>query len=232
MPIHVTAYPQPGAPFLHLLCVPALSVVEMIALQVTLAPEELARAERYRFDVDRRTFIFARATLRRVLGACLGVEPHAVNFDYNWQGKPALRDHEWLQFNVAHTREAIAIALSHGIPIGVDIERVAPERAALDAASLLFAPAECSALAACPPNKRHELFFALWTLKEAYIKARGLGLSLPLDGFAFVLNDERIEFSAAPGEDVSRWGFFRGRTIDGHAWALALPEPTEPPTLF
>lgn len=198
---------------IHLLEVPTLEPDTS-----TLSPDELARAARYRFDADRRTFVFARATLRRLLAGEVGAEPAALVFDYGAHGKPRLSRFPELEFNLAHTREAIAIAIA-AHPVGIDIERVAPERAALDGAASFFAPAECAALARCAPESRHELFFALWTLKEAYVKARGEGLSLPLDGFEFDVSGDAISFTNRLG-DFAAWDFSRGAFGD-HVWALA-----------
>ena len=212
-----------GAAELHLLRVPRLQSREA-GLERLLSADERARAGRFRRDADRLAFVAARAVLRRLLGARVGVDPRELVFDYNVHGKPSLPIAPGLRFNLSHTEGAVAIALSQGIDVGVDIERVLPERASLDGASLCFADSERAALARCPAARRYELFFALWTLNEAYLKARGEGLSLPLDGFAFELASDgaAIRFQSSLGDEPAHWRFHRGLTPSGHAWALAL----------
>jgi 4'-phosphopantetheinyl transferase len=117
--------------------------------------------------------------------------------------------------------------------VGVDVEHTATPRfdaqACLEVAASHFADSEIAGLAALPPEARRERFFAIWTLKEAYIKARGLGLALPLDSFAFEVGADppggaaAIEIRFAPGleDDAARWHLLRLRPTPTHALALA-----------
>ena len=155
---------------------------EVDALSALLAPDEQARASRFHFDRDRRDFIVARGLLRLLIGHYLGCVPAEPAFVYGPQGKPALRPDTGLHFNVAHSSGVALFAFAVDGPLGVDVECIRPvEHEAL--AERFFSQAECAALEHVPADHRHEAFFTVWTRKEAYIKALGGGLSVPLDQF-------------------------------------------------
>jgi 4'-phosphopantetheinyl transferase len=155
-------------------------------LRAILTDEETARAARFHFARDARRFVVARATLREVLAAYLGVVPRDVRFAYGPRDKPALApplDASGVQFNVSHSGEIALYAVALHRRVGVDVEQV---RALDDLTALArrnFSPAECAALFALPAAQYPLAFFACWTRKEAYIKALGDGLSHPLDAF-------------------------------------------------
>jgi 4'-phosphopantetheinyl transferase len=177
-------------------------------LETLLSTEERARAARFHFDRDRNRFIAARGHLRELLGAMLGVPPAEIKFSYNAYGKPETAG---LQFNVSHSEWMALMAISRSRVVGVDIER--KNRAFVDdrIPERFFSPAEVQALRALPEGQQTEAFFNCWTRKEAYVKARGLGLSLALDSF---------DVSLAPGEPAR---FLRG----AEGWeieAVSAPE--------
>ena len=186
---------------LHLLRVVSGADVSLLSTQ------ERERAARFRFDADRDAFAFARASLRRLLGDRLNVEPRSLVFESGEHGKPYLRG-DPLHFNVSHTRDAVAIAIDASA-LGVDIERVDPARVSLDTIKHYFPADEARRLESLEGAARCELFFALWTAHEARLKASGLGLSLPL-----------------PADDGS-WIVHRGGFED-HAWALATRADAAP----
>src|SRR5262249_50795126 len=113
--------------------------------------------------------------------------------------------------------------------VGVDVEHVNRRLVGLELAERFFAPVEVAALRALAEENRGEHFFAYWTLKEAYIKARGLGLSLPLDAFAFQLDPgcPRITFTERIADNPSAWQFARQRPGPDHALAVAIHRPGE-----
>ncbi|HEY5801114.1 MAG TPA: 4'-phosphopantetheinyl transferase superfamily protein [Burkholderiaceae bacterium] len=166
-----------------------------------LDAQEQARAARMHFTADRDRCALARLVLRTVLARYAPIAARDWRFETNAYGKPALAPGQapHLCFNLSHAREAILLAVGAGCELGVDIE--ATSRAApLDVADHYFAASEAQALRALPPSLQHDRFFDLWTLKESYIKARGMGLSLPLASFAFSFaRDGGLEFSCDAG---------------------------------
>jgi len=163
----------------------------------TLAADERARAARFHFDTHRNRFIVGRGLLRTILGRYLGMAPDRLQFHYSPLGKPALpagSESKSIRFNVSHSGGVALYAVTRGRGIGVDIERIRPDFANEEIAGRFFSPREVAALNALPPQSRLDAFFACWTRKEAYIKARGEGLSLPLNCF---------DVSLAPGEPAA-----------------------------
>lgn len=197
-------------------------------LQQTLAPDEQRRAERFHFRKDREHFIVARGLLRIILSRYLDVEPKQLRFCYSPYGKPALAKEsggDVLRFNLSHSHEIALYALTLQRDLGVDLEQIRTDWASEQIAAQFFAPSEVAQLRALPANLWHEAFFHCWTRKEAYIKARGEGLSLPLDKF---------EVSLAPGEsaallstksdpeEASRWSMKELRVGPDYAAALVV----------
>jgi 4'-phosphopantetheinyl transferase len=205
-------------------------------LQHALSADELQRAARFHFPRDRRRFTVARGVLRDILGRYLGVPPSELEFRYGAHGKPALAagfDAAVVRFNISHSHEMALFAVTCGREIGVDIEYLGREIRAEEIAQHFFSAHECANLRALPAAAKHEAFFNCWTRKEAYIKAHGEGLSLPLDQF---------DVSLAPGEpaallatrndprEVQRWslqaltpgpGYVAALAVEGQGWQLA-----------
>lgn len=158
-----------------------VSLAEVDPLWSLLNADERRRAERFRFDADRRRSIVARGTLRTLLGRRLGRDPRGLMFTEGKQGKPALVNGE-LEFNVSHSGDRVAIAIAEGTAVGIDIEVEQPRMT--DLASLArryFAPDEAAEV---EKTGDASLFFTIWTAKEAVIKAVGGGLSIELASFS------------------------------------------------
>lgn len=149
-----------------------------------LSAEEQQRAARFRFPKDQEQFLIARALLRILLGRYLQQPPAALRFGYGAQGKPWLLDESDLRFNVAHSGDLILYAVQKEREVGIDVELIRAEPSYELIAEQFFAAAEVAALRALPFAAQPQAFFHTWTRKEAFIKARGEGLSFPLDGFA------------------------------------------------
>jgi 4'-phosphopantetheinyl transferase len=216
----------------------ALEVGERLLtrLRQVLADDERRRAERFHFDKDRRHFIAARGALRVLLGRYLGQRPEEVRFVYGNQGKPSLaREHKGndLRFNLTHSHGLALLAATRGRDIGIDVERVREmERDGEPLAERFFSPREAAALRALPLEPRREAFFHCWTRKEAYIKANGKGLSLPLDQFDVSLRPGEAAALLATHQDpdeVNRWsmrsllpgeGYVGAVAVEGHSWRL------------
>jgi 4'-phosphopantetheinyl transferase len=154
------------------------------------------------------------------------VPPTLWRFSLNTYGCPTIATPPGtgLQFNLSHTDGLVACAVTRGMDVGVDVEQ-AERRVEIEwLARRSFAPTEAASVLAAPPEDQRELFFAYWTLKEAYIKARGMGLALPLDSFAFDLSQPspRVAFTDKCPDDPGRWSFFRTRPTPEHRLALAV----------
>lgn len=198
----------------------------LYCLRQTLSLDERARAARLYFVRDRDRFCAARGLLRSILSTYLDIQPDQLRFHYSGAGKPALailRDGRNLSFNLSHSHGTALYAITYYRAVGIDIERIRPDLRAEQIARSFFAPAEVAELFAIPAALRPQAFFSCWTRKEAYAKARGDGLSLPLDQF---------QVSLAPGAPVAllstQWDpqeAFRWSLYDlaiGQAYAAAL----------
>lgn len=164
------------------------------ALLKTLTSDEVEKAQRFRFSRDRRRFIVARGVLRAILSKYLGLEPGRLRFCRNPYGKPFLAGEHGeseLHFNLAHSDCMALYALALRRNVGVDLERVRSNFSHEPIAAGFFSKWESTILGALPKGKQSEAFFNCWTRKEAYVKAKGEGLSIPLDEF---------EVSFLPGE--------------------------------
>jgi 4'-phosphopantetheinyl transferase len=183
------------------------------ASALVLSDAERQRASRFAFDRDRRRFIVARARLRQLLAVRLGVRPESVEFAYGAHGKPALArrfaDSD-LCFNVSHCDDVAAYALSCGRTVGIDVEALRVIGDADDIAARYFSRRENAMYCSLDPRDKLLGFFNCWTRKEAFLKALGHGLSMPLDHF---------DVSLAPGEPakILRVGNTPG---DDSCWSL------------
>jgi len=201
----------------------------------TLTLDERARARRFRFPRDRDRFIVARGVLRAILGRYLGVDPGRLRFRYSPYGKPALAgpfEDEGIRFNLAHSQGIALYAVSRGREVGIDVEYVRADLADERIAERFFSPREVATLRAVPAEQRREAFFHCWTRKEAYVKARGEGLSLPLDQFDVSLAPgEPAALLSTPGDppEVTRWslqalnpgpGYVAALAVEGNGWRL------------
>ncbi|HZP17425.1 MAG TPA: 4'-phosphopantetheinyl transferase superfamily protein [Terriglobales bacterium] len=169
-----------------------------------LSEDERSRMSRFRFQRDQNDFAFARAMLRNVLASYLGTDGKSVRFTYSERGKPALAE-PWtgseLRFNLSHTRGAVLLAVCAGREIGVDVEYVREDFEIEDIAGSFFSAGEREALMKIASGRpRAEAFFRCWTRKEAWIKARGDGLSFPLKSFdvSIAAEDDEVALVTRP----------------------------------
>ena len=187
-------------------------------LQRSLSVDELQRAARFHFPRDRRRYTVARGVLRNILGRYLGRPPSELRFRYSAHGKPALAGafaDAGLRFNVSHSHEMALFAVTSGREVGVDIEYLGREIRGEEIAEHFFSAHERANLRALPAEMKHQAFFNCWTRKEAYIKAHGEGLSLPLDQF---------DVSLAPGEPAALLAT-RGDPQEALRWSLQTLAP-------
>jgi 4'-phosphopantetheinyl transferase len=191
-----------------------------------LSPEERERARRFRFDLHRKYFLIGRGLLRTLLSRYLGIQPGSLLFDYTPFGKPTLASPaESLRFNVSHSGDLLLIAVTLNRAVGVDIEQIHRDRAVAEIVEHFFSPNERSTLASLPDHVRHDAFFNCWTRKEAYIKAKGAGLSLPLDQFevTFLSGDPAELLATQPdAAEAGRWRLRELDVADGYKAAIAV----------
>src|SRR5688572_27234414 len=153
-----------------------------------LSGDEREKAALFHFEKDRQRYIAARTALRQLIARYENVPAEKIEFTYNAFGKPALKKSP-LRFNTSHSADLALFAFTLRNNIGVDLERIRPDFAAREIAGQFFSPDEIAALRALPPAAQIEAFFRCWTRKEAFIKAHGSGLSLPLHRFVVSLDD-------------------------------------------
>ncbi len=193
-----------------------------------LSIDEWQRAARFCFQRDRERFIAARGILRAILSRYLGITPRQVGFGYNPYGRPFLSSEsggDMLHFNIAHSRDLALYALTREREIGVDLEYVCADRASESAAEQFFSPRETAVLRALPKSVRTEAFFKCWTRKEAYVKARGHGLALPLSEFDVSLNPgEPAQLLRVKGDPhaPSRWSLHDLCPVPGYVATVAV----------
>lgn len=192
-----------------------------------LAEDERARADRFQFARDRDRFVAARAALRQVLGRYSDLAPERLAFGYTSHDKPFLvGPGAELSFNLSHSHELALLAVTRGRDVGVDLEHQRPDVEIESVARASFSAAEQRALLALPPGQRLEAFFRCWTRKESYLKARGEGLSMPLDRFSVSLDaGTDVDFASDDVAEQARWSI-RALAIDpGYAAALTVTAP-------
>lgn len=178
-----------------------------------LSPDELERADRYRFPHDGNRYALARHILRRLLGLYLNTPPDSLQFAYNDHGKPRLPADCDIEFNMSHSHALALFAFTRAGAIGVDVEYVRRKTDIKGIGERFFSPREADTLFGLPDDEQTAAFFRCWTQKEAYVKAKGLGVTMGLDTF---------DVSLLPGEPAQLL-----RTDDpdeAGAWLLAALE--------
>ena len=205
------------------------SLSRVATLEQTLAADERTRAGQFHFQKDRTRFIVARGLLRAILGRYLGRDPRALRFCSNPYGKPSLAPESGgdapLSFNVTHAGALALYAVTRNRAIGIDLEDIRVDVECDSIAEHFFSPLERRMLRAVPPAMRPEAFFRCWTRKEAYIKARGEGLSMPLDQFDVSLapGEPAVLLDARPdSSEHNRWSLQDLDAAAGFAAALAM----------
>lgn len=200
---------------------------QLAASWAVLSTSEKHHAGRFHFERDRNAFLASRSLRRRVLSRYAGVDPGQWQFTVSEHGRPRIAFpvlDETLEFNCSKSVDMVVCAVTCGAPVGVDIERE-DRRVPEGVAEATFAPSEKAALAALPQHEQGKRFFTYWTLKESYLKARGLGLSLPLDAIAFSVADSprltaQMVFSAA--NDCGEWKFTLLAPAPAHIAAVCV----------
>ena len=175
-------------------------------LRATLDSAEQERAARFHFQRDRDHFTACRGILREVLGGYMGQSPASIQFEYGAYGKPSVRTDAAMarmRFNLSHSHGVCVLAFSRDRELGIDVEAIRAEFAGEEIAERYFSPRELAELRSLPAAVRTQAFFLCWTRKEAYIKARGLGLQIPLDSFSVSLTPDAP--AVLSSVDASQW---------------------------
>ncbi len=225
---------QVHAYFIHLDdAAPDLSRVDPAKLAI-LSQREQERYRRFYFDKDKYLYLVAHYALRQVLAHYLSCPPEDIDFESNEYGRPEVSQPQTsLRFNLTHTQGLIGIVLTHKIDCGIDVESSHKDRKTLELVNHVFAPQEISAFEQLQGQAQDRRFYQYWTLKEAFIKARGMGLSLALDSFYFDIDTSNnintessqisIGFNQSFGEQPNDWFFKQGEFAEqGKQWALAI----------
>ena len=199
-----------------------------------LSDEERQRNQRYHFAQDRRRDLIARALLRSQLAERLSTEPQSLIFTRGKHGKPALVSSDpsasYLQFNLSHAGDWIVLALA-GKPVGVDIEYTPRDNDVMAIADRYFFGNEINQLKSFNEDEQRQRFFDYWTLKEAYMKARGEGISLGLNNFGFSVVDSQnisIEMKPCLNDSPLDWQFLLGTPDPDYRLALAINSDVKP----
>ena len=194
-----------------------------------LTDEERAQERRFHFAKHQRQYLITRALVRTVLSRYTVVKPEHWRFLNNAYGRPAIQSDDdsagALSFNISHTEGLIVCAVARDREIGVDVENIRHRQVSLDIADHFFSSAEAAALRAIPPDKQQEGFFHYWTLKESYIKAKGEGLSIPLDQFSFTSPEARniaISIDAKLNDSPINWRFWQMQPSPEHLAAVCV----------
>jgi 4'-phosphopantetheinyl transferase len=221
-----------GADEAHVWRAPLDQPADMKAkLAPLLSQDERQRAMRFYRPADRDRYVVGRGILRKILSAYLGLAPDEVRFVYNEYGKPFISDDQnlgALSFNLSHSNGIALYAVARGRRVGVDIEYMREDFASLEVAERFFSKDEFEALKAEPIDRRTKAFFNCWSRKESYIKAIGMGISYPLDGFTVSLVPDAAPALLkvdADATEATRWIMHELDAAEGYAAAVIVENP-------
>ena len=201
----------------------------LVAYRELLNATEKEEESRFYFARDRHRYLVTRALVRTVLSRYAPLDPKDWVFATNAYGRPRIVSTQatdgCLSFSVSHTQGLIVLGIAKGRSLGVDVENFAARDTSIDIASHYFAPEEVAALRGASYHQQQYRFFEYWTLKESYIKARGMGVSLPLDRFSFYFADDHsVDLVINPElcDDSSRWHLSQFRPTSEHLLAVCV----------
>lgn len=205
--------------------------------QELLTKSEREQYSQLKLPEHSEEYLLSRALLRTTLARYTGVPAADLQFASNRFGKPELAESELapgLQFNIAHTFGLVICAVTGGARVGIDAEYHANSRALLEVADDYFSEVEVEDLKRCSPDMQDQYFFRYWTLKESFIKAKGEGLSIPLDSFSFRFDGDQVIFipSELTVQGGEQWHFELMKPSPQYTAALAVNEPVTSLRLF
>ena len=169
-----------------------------------LSSDEKERAKKFRFQGDQANYILGKSILRILVGKYLEQDPKSIEFNYNAYGKPELPDGSGLKFNISHSGDLVLLGFNEIHPIGVDVEKIKIDFDVMEVAANYFSATELRSLRKVPHEDQKRAFYRCWTRKESFIKAKGLGVSFPLDKFSVSIDKDEeaqlIETNWEPNE--------------------------------
>lgn len=187
---------------------------KLMADYMSLLPAgELEKLKRYRFDKHRKQYLVGRALIRTILSRCTELAPSKIDFVREDNGRPYLAEsgkNSPPQFNLSYTDGLVAVAVTQESRVGIDVENTSREIDCLEIAERYFSPAEYKELEQLPEPLLKQRFFEFWTLKEAYVKAHGRGLNIPLDEISFHLHKKNKDYTTSTSivtDDGRQWQF-------------------------
>jgi 4'-phosphopantetheinyl transferase len=200
------------------------------AYEALLSDDERLRYRQFRFERDQRLYLVAHALVRTTLSRYANLEPQDWQFSTNRYGRPevlaAQATQPPMRFNLSHTHGLVACLVTQSLDCGVDVESGRELEDIMSVAKIAFSADEFAALSGLPKHERHERFYQYWTLKESYIKARGMGISLPLGEFGFQFDGHEligVNFAACLEDEPADWQFCVGSVgPSAHTLAVAL----------
>jgi 4'-phosphopantetheinyl transferase len=203
-----------------------LPPLEIVSIKVTVSNTEMERAEKFHFQNDRNRFIAAHSYLRQVLARYLDLEPDEICYTYNEHGKPELDPgFDQLRFNLSHSKSVGLIAVTMKSRIGVDVELIKHNKDIKQIAQRFFSPGEIEQLLNQPDSQHDEAFFRCWTRKEAYLKALGVGMLIPLNQFEVDFAPgvpPRIKHTVGKESEAARWSLYHINPKEKYIGALAV----------
>jgi len=196
-----------------------------------LSEDERARWQAFRFEKHRREYLATHALVRNALSNYRPIAPDSWCFQLNAYGKPAIEPDCGLRFNVSNSLGLVVCLVAEGAQVGVDVESRERAGSIAEVGPRMFSEIELAQLESLQEDRRPGRCLRLWTLKEAYIKARGMGLALPLNKFSFVFEGDdqiRMEIDPGLGDRPDNWRFcvveFAGHCIAAMVEGMSKPE--------
>jgi 4'-phosphopantetheinyl transferase len=203
-----------------------------------LTDAERARELRFYFPEGRKQYMLTRALVRSTLARLAPLAPGDWTFADTEYGRPEITNAHpairGLIFNISHTNNCIVLAITRDRALGVDVESLQRSRGGLELANRVFTPREVAAMRALPEERHQERFLEIWTLKESYIKARGMGLSLAPERFGFELGEGgslNLELDADLNDRPDRWRFAQYRLTNDHILAVCCERGSTAPRI-
>ena len=199
-----------------------------------LSEAERSQESRFRFAKDAERYLLTRALVRTVLSRYVPVGPQDWRFESNAQGKPRIANPEALgadlSFNLSHTQGLVVLAVAAGLALGVDVEHMGSGTSRMEVAAACFSATENADLQGLVGAAQEQRFFQYWTLKESYIKARGLGLDIPLQQVSFQLQPPHgvnLSLHSSLRDAAARWAFWQFQPTAQHMVSLCAERQVE-----
>ena len=209
-----------------------LPAAEVSRLTAYLSADEIDKANKFHFDRHRSRFIVARSSLRQLLGKYLHTSPNLIKFEYGDRGKPYLNadSNNCLEFNLSHSQDYALYGFTYNYPIGVDLEYLREMKDAAKIARRFFSPQEFQLLDCLKSEQQQQVFFKLWTAKEAYLKATGTGLADSLTSVDIGLERAEPYLKAIQGSvrELRHWSMYPCVPAQNYVGAIAIKAQITP----